>query len=247
MQQRRWGVGMLVAAVALAGCASTTVDVERESSVQLPPPSVILVNRFAVSADEVTENQGFFQQTIDAAQGVTPSERERQIALDVAERLADVLVERIDQLGLPARRAAPGEEGPRDAVVVTGYFLDIDQGNRLQRTVIGLGMGQATVDAQVLVRQRTPRGWYTVVDFRTHADSGAMPGAALTMGAGAAAAGGVGAGMAAADAGVAGVKAYRSSVDTMAASSADRAADTLSQVFAQQGWIPADRVRVPPP
>jgi hypothetical protein len=234
-----------IAAIALVGCAATTVQVEGENAAQLPRPSVVLVHRFAVNASEVTENQGFFQQTIDSAEGETASEKSAQIARDVSESLADALVQQINSLGIPARRAGAGESGPDDAVVISGYFIDVNQGNRAQRLVIGLGAGQATVDTQVYVRQHTRKGWRPVVDFTTHADSGAMPGAAITMGAGAAAQGGATAGMAAANVGMSGVKAYRSSVDQMAGRSADRAADTLSQVFAQQGWISPDRVRQP--
>jgi hypothetical protein len=241
---KHWG-GATFVALALAGCAATTVQVEGESADKLPRPSVVLVHRFAVNASEVTENQGFFQKAIDSAEGETSDEKTAQIARDVSESLADALVQQINSLGITARRTGAGESGPEDSVVISGYFIDINQGNRAQRLVIGLGAGQATVDTQVYVRQRMRHGWKDVVDFTTHADSGAMPGAAITMGAGAAASGGVTAGMAAANAGLSGVKAYRSQVDQMAGRSANRAADTLSQVFAQQGWIPPDRVRTP--
>src|SRR5258705_454829 len=82
---------------------------------------------------------------------------------DLSERMPDELVKRIGEMGLSARRAVPGEEVPRDAVVVTGYFVDIDAGNRMQRLVIGLGAGESQVDAQVQVRQRTRRGYAMLV------------------------------------------------------------------------------------
>lgn len=70
-----------------------------------------------------------------------------------------------------------------------------------------------------------------------------MPGAAVTGGAGAAASGGMTAGVAAANMAVSGVKGYRSQVEQMTARSADQAAAYLSQYFAQQGWIPQEKVK----
>jgi hypothetical protein len=245
MRRKLHATCALAIAVALAGCASTRVEVEDESADAGPRPPVVLVHRFGSNVDEVTENQGMFQQAFDASQSTTADERSAAIARDVSERLADQLVARINDLGLSARRAVRGDEIPRDALVVTGYFIDIDEGNRLQRLVIGLGAGQSQLDAQVEVRQRTARGWNRLVEFKTHADSGAMPGAAVTMGAGAAAQGAVTGGMIAANAAATGVKGYRSGVDAMAGRSADRAADMLSQIFARQGWIPPDKVRTP--
>jgi hypothetical protein len=235
----------LAIAVALVGCASTRVEVQDESADAGPRPPVVLVHRFGWNVDEVTENQGMFQQAFDARQSTSADERSAAIARDVSERLADQLVGRINDLGLSARRAVRGEDVPRDALVVSGYFIDIDEGNRLQRLVIGLGAGHSQLDTQVEVRQRTARGWIRLVEFKTHADSGAMPGAAVTMGAGVAAQGAVTGGMIAANAAATGVKGYRSGVDAMAGQSADRATDMLSQIFARQGWIPADKVRNP--
>lgn len=232
-------------AIALMGCASTTVQVEDEATRVGGRPPVVLVHRFGWTLDEVTQNQGAFQQVIDATQSTTMDERSAAIARDVSERLADELVGDLQAMGLDARRARPGDDVPESGVVITGYFVDIDEGNRLQRLVIGLGAGQSTLDAQVKVRQRTRRGWIPVVEFATHSDSGEMPGAAVTMGAGAAAQGAVTGGMVAANVAATGYKGYRSSVDVMASKSADRAADTLSQIFARNGWIPPDKVRTP--
>jgi hypothetical protein len=127
--------------------------------------------------------------------------------------------------------------------VIGGYFIDINAGNEARRLVIGLGAGQSRIDAQVNVVRFSGTGYHTLLAFKTHADSGEMPGAALTMGAGAAAQGGVTAGMAVANAGIAGVKTYRTAMGAMAGRSADKAAVFLSQYFAGEGWIPQSMVK----
>lgn len=226
------------AGVGLSGCAQTTVQVERETTMGGRRPAVVLVQRFAVSASEVSANRGILQSIRNVAEGTSQDARAAAIAAEVSERVADDLVARIAACGLPARRALAQEPTPLDAVVVAGYFQDINEGNRTQRLVIGLGAGQATLDMQVtLLRAGT-----TLLAFETHSDSGEMPGAAITMGAGAAAQGGATVGMAAANVAVTGVKGYRSRTDAMAGRSAEKAARTLAQYFAAAGWIPPDRV-----
>ncbi len=237
-----------VAVTALVGCAQTTLQVDQETMrTSLPPPGIVLVYTFGVNLNEVTENQAIFQQAIDAQQGTTQTERSERIAHQVADRMANGLVTRINEMGLPAQRATRDMYVPPSVLVITGHFIDVNEGNRLQRLVIGLGAGQSTVDTQVKVLERSSGSYRTVLEFTTHADSGAMPGAAVTMGAGAAAQGGATAGMAAANVAAGGVKGYRSQVDAMAGRSADRAAQYLSEFFAREGWIPPDKVQKPLP
>jgi len=225
--------------IALLGCAQTNVQVERETFASVPRPNVVLVQKLATNLSDVTANQSIVQQGIDAATNETQTGRDRALARDVADRFSDVLVEKINGYGLYARRASAYEQVPPSAVMVTGYFQDIDAGNRLRRLVIGFGAGQSQIDAQV---QLLAQGSRTLLAFETHADSGEMPGAAVTMGAGAAAQGGVTAGMAVANAGLSGVKGYRSAMDPMASRAAGKAAVTLGNFFVSQGWLPASAI-----
>ena len=82
-----------------------------------------------------------------------------------------------------------------------------------------------------------------MLDFRTHSNSGMMPGAAATMGAGAAVQGGVTVGMAAGAAAMGTVKEYHSEIERMAVHSADQAVAYLSEFFAKQDWIRPDQVK----
>jgi hypothetical protein len=108
----------------------------------------------------------------------------------------------------------------------------------------GAGASRVDTEGQVYHAGQAGQGPRTkLLEFTTHADSGKMPGAAVTMGAGAAAQGGATAGMAVANAAVGGVKTYRSEVERMAANSSEQATAYLSEYFGKQGWIAADRVR----
>jgi len=105
--------------------------------------------------------------------------------------------------------------------------------------VIGFGAGAAKVDTTVHVFYGRER----IADFRTHADSGKMPGAAATLGAGAAAEGAVTGTMIATNAATGGYKEYHSQVERMSARSANEAARYLSELFGKQGWIAPDQVK----
>lgn len=235
----------LLLTVSVGGCAKTVVQPKYEQPTAAPAvrPSQVLVYDFAISAADVSENQGFFAAVRNSLSDTTEHERGMTIAREVQERMSEELVAKIRDLGLPAQRAARGAVLPTEAVAVSGLFLNVDEGNKLQRTVVGFGAGQSKVDAQVEVYAPSSGGPTKLLEFKTHADSGAMPGAAVTGAAGAAASGGMTAGAAAANMAVSGVKGYRSQVEEMTARSADQAVAYLSQYFAKQGWIPQEKVK----
>lgn len=232
-------VGLL--SLVAAGCAKTTVQPLRESYAIRPRPRVVLVYKFAVDARDVTENQSLFAKGVNAVGSPAEDERTAEIGRQVAERLAQDLVAKINDLGLPAQVAPPGTRVPPDAVVIVGNFVDIDEGSRLRRVVIGFGAGGSNVDTQVRVLAPTATGYQPLLEFSTHADSGSMPGAAATLGAGAAAQGAVTGGMAAANAAVGGVRVYRSEIERLASRSADKMADHLAEFFVRQLWISPDK------
>ncbi len=74
-------------------------------------------------------------------------------------------------------------------LVLDGVFIDMSEGNRLRRMVIGLGAGASKLNAVVQVYRKTDEGSRELIDFSTTADSGYMPGAGITGPAGAAAGG----------------------------------------------------------
>jgi hypothetical protein len=243
---RIWRIVVVVALVVGAwGCAQTVVKPKYEQQTAGPVirPGRVLVYDFSITAADVSENQGFFAQVRNSLGDTTENERVLAIGQEVRTKMAEELVAGIRDLGLPAQRAPRGTPIPPDAIAVAGLFLNVDEGNRLQRTVLGLGAGQSTVDTKVEVYAPTKNGPTKLLEFTTHADSGSTPGALITGGAGAAASGGMTAGVAAANAGVSGVKGYRSQVEQMTSRSADQAVSYLSQYFARQGWIPQEKVK----
>lgn len=204
----------------------------------LARPKRILLYDFAVSEEEVKEYQGIMRQQPNIKDAW---ERERLLAKEVKDALAEEVVDALTPLGFVVERVGRDRKATGNDLVIDGRFLTVDEGNPLSRLVIGFGTGSSLVESQVQVYQGTEAR--KLMEFTTQSDSSKMPGTATMLGAGAVVQGGVTAGMVAANATVTGVKTYNSDVARMAAASGDQVARYLSEFFAKQGWIRQDQVR----
>jgi D-ribose pyranose/furanose isomerase RbsD len=231
-------VGVLLLGL-ISACGQTGVrDIRRVADLNLPRPNRVLIYDFAVSEQEVREYQGIMRQQPAIKDAAT---RERLLAQEVKDALAEQLVERLTPLGFVVERVARGTAATENDLVVDGQFLTVDEGSPFKRLVVGFGTGASAVQSRVKLYQGPDTR--KLLEFTTQSDSGKMPGVAPTMGAGAAAQGGVTAGMVAVNATVSGVRNYRSEVARMGAASGDQVSRYLSEFFARQNWIRADQVR----
>ena len=221
----------------LAGCASTNVEDTYElANAGMPTPNPVLIYNFAVSPDDVQQNSSIFAKIERNIESNSQTAEEIQLGRQVSDALATELTQKIAALGLYPVRADQSLQPAPGSILITGYFVDIDEGNQLQRNVIGLGMGKSYLDSKIRVLAPSPSGYKELIAFDAHADSGDMPGAAVMGPAGAAA----GAGTAAVittNAVAGGVKSYKSASAEQAKKMADKIAAQLAQYFAQQGWI----------
>jgi hypothetical protein len=109
--------------------------------------------------------------------------------------------------------------------------------------VIGLGVGEATLDTQVEAYQMANGANQQIMEFNVNANSGQMPGAAFTAPAGAATGGTAAAVSLGLNLAAGGGKLYTSSLTVMAQRSAKQTVAYMSQYFATQGWIPQTTVQ----
>ena len=226
---------VLVTAVG-AGCATTTVTSDSPTFGQAPRPDRILVYAFATSPEEVQLDHSVSTMAWKL-QGVTASAERQEVGRQVADKLADHLVEKLRALGLPAERATGGT--PRDGiptVVIEGQFLAIDEGSRMERVVIGLGAGKSQVRTAVQTIELFPGGSRLLDTFEIDAKSDSTPGMAETMGAGAAA-GHLAASAAVSVGKAVGSEEFGADVDADALRTATKISTVLEDFFASQGWI----------
>ncbi len=234
-------------AALLQGCPAATITPEQAAAplntVEQRPDRIVIYD-FDVPADTVTPNDGPLQKAYRAVSGNQEQDEEKRLEIgrEAAKDLSEDLVKQLKEMGFEAERLPRGTPVSGNVMIIDGRFLNADEGNRARRLIVGFGAGQSSLDTQVTVSQTQPSGAPAqLLAFTTHSDSGKMPGAALTMGAGAAAQGAsaASAGTAVMSAG----KVYSSMLGTLAGKTSSQITSYLSRYFASRGWIQADQAR----
>jgi hypothetical protein len=227
-----------------ASCGTTKVKTTEKYSGKLPRPDRILVYDFAASPDEIKLDTGLSADIARAVEGKPRTADELKIGHAAAGALAKELVKGIQGFGLPAERAAGIPPTSGNTLLIHGQLLSIDQGNRTERVVIGLGAGRTSVKANVQVYEMTAEGKQKVEQLQADAKSGRKPGMAEMMGIGAVA------GTLATSAAVSGTvsaagEASWETVEADARRLAKKVAKELGQFFVEQGWMPAGGAKNP--
>jgi Domain of unknown function (DUF4410) len=229
---------LLSALIGTFGCAGASVQQQsRQSPVSYAHPSHIVIYPFAVDPEEIELNRGFLERAYRTVATTDEDEKQAEIADDISQSIclnvaADLSEKRYN--AVCQKRGVPpiGE----NILVVDGEFNDVSEGNRLSRTVIGFGAGASTLDTDVFVFQLTQGINKQVLQFSTHANSGKMPGIAVTGAPGAAAGGTAAIASLGANATMSAVKGHRSSMSSLAKVTADEIVEHLQSYLAQQGW-----------
>jgi hypothetical protein len=151
----------------------------------LAKPTAIIVYNFASTPEEVKLNHSVLNRVRMHLSG-TQNDEKTELAHKIADRFSESLVKDLQKTGLPVSRSVVGEFPPDGALAVQGDFLLIDEGNRARRMAIGLGMGASKVETNVQCFLKQPARNVLVTQFRATSQSSRKPGAAETMGVGAA-------------------------------------------------------------
>ncbi len=220
----------------LAACTQGSSQIE--TGTELPRPQIVVVQEFAVAPGEVQLDPGLsgtIDETLGANAGAPRSAQELQVARQVASALADKLVVEIRDLGFEAQRGEGLPPGFASGLVISGQFVSVDQGNRLERVTIGLGEGRSDVRVRAQVFDVSQQRRTLADEIEVDAKSGLQPGMAETMGAGALAGHFVASTLISG-----GLQVADESLGTSVVANSDRAAKgiakQLASFFAEQGW-----------
>jgi hypothetical protein len=201
------------------------------------PPTQVVVYDFAVSTSDVQLNSSIIQRAYRQATDARTGQDQLQVAHETAHALAQELVQQLSAKGLYAVNLPRGTQPPQgNILIIDGQFVNINQGNQLRRSLIGLGAGESSLSTDVQIFQSTRGTTEPILEFAADANSGQMPGAAITGAPGAAIGGtamlvSLGVNIAAT-----GVKDYRSQVSNLADMIAKKIVQSLSNYYATQGW-----------
>jgi len=186
--RRRPAVGIFCALLLLSGCS--TAKVTSSGAVGPAPalrPAVVYIADFDLDAAEIKSEPGVLGSRPrlgilpEGPLGLIGKPDPQKQACHLVDLMADTLRDNLRKAGLEARRVPAGAALPAEGWLVRGAFLQVDQGNRLRRAVIGFGEGQTRMQLAVAIdglSQAAPAPFYQV---DTSAKSRDLPGAVVTL------------------------------------------------------------------
>lgn len=149
----------------LSACASVSVaDAKLDRS---PKPKTAPKQIYVVPFS--TANAKIKEHPMRKVPGGLPSEAQKLVA--------NYLVAELSKTVGPAKLVSSPAAAGRDGWVVSGDFTELNEGSRILRMAIGLGIGSTKMATSVRV-QNLPASNPPFLGFSTHGGSGATPGAA---------------------------------------------------------------------
>lgn len=220
----------------------------------LPKPEKAVIDDFAVPASVISVDKspaGRMHRPGRRVEGANPNSPEALTHQVQASFSKSLLHELQQAASVPAEAAAgAGTPGSPHILLVQGEFTEINQGNRTKRVLLGFGKGASDVQAHVTVSLTTEQQPIVLVEFNVKSQSGKKPGAAATVGAGAATMGTVSAGSAAAGVAAGGAEDTAATVEADASRLAKGVAKQIAETLTVLKWAspqPSEPQEAPPP
>jgi len=165
-----------------------------------------------------------------------PTEEQLEAGRQLGAEVAKDLVEEIQDMGLPAVRAAELPRGETGDIVIRGTFLSVDEGSALKRIVVGFGSGGAELRTLVEGYVMTERGLRKLGSGQIDSGGNKLPGVVLPLAVFVATANPIGLAVGGA------VKATgeltgSSTIEGSGRRTAELIAQELKVKFEEQGWI----------
>jgi hypothetical protein len=153
-------------------------------------PQVIYIADFELSAANVKHEEGKLSGRTGPGSRITDrvggrlsgaSADPQARAREIIESMSNSLLKDLSKAGFNAQRLAPGASLPNQGWLLRGIFVEVQEGNRVRRAMVGLGQGQTDIQVVTSIddlSQGTPKPLYQVA---TDANSGSAVGAAPTL------------------------------------------------------------------
>jgi len=163
----------------LTGCASSEITQRQYQAgqEQLPRPGRIIVYDFNATESDIPPTAAI---TGSYSQRPSPqTSQEIQVGRKLGALVAQNLVRKILDMGMPAQRARKGPAPQIGDVLITGQFIKIDEGDRTKRVLIGFGKGGGELKTHVEGYLVTESGNRLLGTRQVGTKGGKKPGALL--------------------------------------------------------------------
>ncbi len=159
----------------LVGCASTQIG-EHEIYVMdgIPKPDRIIVFDFAATPDDIPIHDALSTRYSRSGEPQTPEDI--AIGRELGAKVAEDLVQRINDMGLRAERGSAGMALRVNDILLWGYFLSIDKGSREMRLSFGFRQGMAELSTAVEGYQMAAQGLRKLGSATLDSSGGKSPG-----------------------------------------------------------------------
>lgn len=139
-------------------------------------PEIIYVADFDIDLGDAGQDRGLLG-NVRKLREDDPEARAARLVEVLSTSLADELQRR----SVPAERLHPGRRAPARGWLVRGEFLEVDEGNRVRRAMIGFGAGKTDMQVEVELIDLRTGGDRPFAVFGTDSKSGRGPGAIVMM------------------------------------------------------------------
>jgi hypothetical protein len=137
----------LAAFVSLAEAQSQTLAQGTAALAAAAP--VVYVSDFELDTAEVTPDTNPVDQARRLAGGILPGggllhrHDPQMSAPEIVSTMAQTVVDDLRKKGIDARRLPAGDAAPAQGWLVRGVFLSVDEGNRVERAMVGFNSGKS--------------------------------------------------------------------------------------------------------
>ncbi len=147
----------------LAGCASVSVKEDQWAAKSLALPKRVYVKNYELPPEVLAVDRS--GEELELFRQVTADNFTRELCERIGKRIAPAV---------PLTEKSRPQKGDW---IVEGRFLQVEQGSRLLRSLVGLGAGGTKMEARTIVSMVGPRGAKkTIAEIETTGGSNAEPG-----------------------------------------------------------------------
>lgn len=172
-----------------AGCQSISTDADSKpaaaNATLVARPRPVVVHDFAFDVGELQTEQSLLSDRQGPVkrlgEELQPAETPAQKTARLAGLLSETIANELAALKIPATRQPRGALLAADGLAVDGQFMQVDEGNRLKRAVVGFGAGATQVLVQVAVYDLSQSREQPILVYGTGTGTKPMPGAVVTL------------------------------------------------------------------
>jgi hypothetical protein len=188
MKVPRWLCLLMAACLAtLAPCAGAQAQAQSAGVPPTSAPVVVYVSDFELDTANVTPDTNPVDQAHRIVGNILPGggllhrRNPEMTAPQIVDTMAQTVVDDLRKKGIDARRLPAGGATPAQGWLVRGVFLSVDEGNRVQRAMVGFNSGKSQFEVAFAaddLATQTPTPLYQEVDGQSGQH---MPGAVVAL------------------------------------------------------------------